>query len=147
VKRSHFATLFYGIFDLQSYTLRYSGAAHPPPFVLRKKDKTILELESLGTILGMFDNEVYEDVEININEGDKILLYTDGVFEVESKEKKHLNKDIFKEIFQEKTINASGFFLITDLYQALVRFSNSGEFEDDTAFLLVEMNSHQEAEN
>ncbi|MBF0275326.1 MAG: SpoIIE family protein phosphatase [Nitrospinae bacterium] len=138
---SHYATLFYGLIDENNYSLLYAGAAHPPIFALKNDGKEIIELPSSGTVLGMFDNEKYKESQISLGVNDKLLLYTDGIYEVEGEsDGKHLSKEYFKNAFKEKCKENSGFKLVTDLYQILISYSHTGEFKDDTAFMLLELN-------
>jgi phosphoserine phosphatase RsbU/P len=75
-----YATLFYGIFDKARYTLRYVNAGHNPPMVVRR-DGSILWLETGGAPVGMFSDWVYEEGAVQLEPGDMVLAYTDGVTE------------------------------------------------------------------
>ncbi len=76
-----FVTTFYGILDLQNGNLTYAIAGHNPPLLLRFNQKEIEEIEKGGIALGaMADINLCED-HIQINPGDCLFLYTDGVTE------------------------------------------------------------------
>ncbi|MCC5816200.1 MAG: SpoIIE family protein phosphatase, partial [Leptospira sp.] len=61
----------------------YSVAGHPRPILLRHKTSQAELLEGEGTFLGMFPeaNDYYEDQNVQMEPGDKIFLYTDGITE------------------------------------------------------------------
>ncbi len=76
-----YATVFYGVFDGGTRTLRYVNAGHNPPLVLRG-DGSVEWLESTGAPVGMFPDTNYEEGAARLNPGDLVMMYTDGVTEV-----------------------------------------------------------------
>lgn len=78
-----YATLFYGVLDAPSRTLRYVNAGHNPPIVLRR-DGSIDWLETGGAPVGMFPDWRYEEGSVRLHSGDLIVAYTDGVTEAEN---------------------------------------------------------------
>ena len=75
-----YATLFYGVFDGTTRRLRYVNAGHNPPMVIRR-DGSIIWLETGGPPVGMFPDFTYEQSAVQLNPGDLVLAYTDGVIE------------------------------------------------------------------
>lgn len=75
-----YATLFYGVFDGKTSTLRYVNAGHNPPLVLRR-DGSLHWLESGGAPVGMFPNSDYRESSVQLSPGDLVIIYTDGVVE------------------------------------------------------------------
>ncbi len=75
-----YATLFYGVFDRATRTLRYVNAGHHPPMVIRR-DSSILRLEAGGAPVGLFPDSTYEEGTLQLSPGDLVLAYTDGVIE------------------------------------------------------------------
>jgi sigma-B regulation protein RsbU (phosphoserine phosphatase) len=78
-----YATVFYGVFDGVTRTLRYVNAGHNPPMVIRR-DGSIIWLEAGGPPVGMFPDSTYEEGAVQLNPGDLVLAYTDGVTEAVS---------------------------------------------------------------
>jgi sigma-B regulation protein RsbU (phosphoserine phosphatase) len=76
-----FATLFYGVFDRATRKLQYVNAGQNPPIVIRR-DSSIIYLEAGGAPVGIFPNSSYEQGTVQLNPGDLILAYTDGVTEM-----------------------------------------------------------------
>lgn len=74
-----YATLFYGVFDRATRTLQYVNAGHNPPMVIR--DCSIGWLEIGGAPVGMFADWIYEQGAVQLNPGDRVVAYTDGVIE------------------------------------------------------------------
>lgn len=75
-----YATVFYGVFDLVTRTLRYVNAGHNPPVVLRN-DGSVHWLEPSGAPVGMFPDSNYQESVVQLNPGDLVIAYTDGVIE------------------------------------------------------------------
>jgi phosphoserine phosphatase RsbU/P len=75
-----YATLFYGVFDAGTRALEYVNAGHNPPMVFRR-DGSILPLAAAGVPLGIFPDSTYTPETIQLNPGDVIVAYTDGVVE------------------------------------------------------------------
>jgi phosphoserine phosphatase RsbU/P len=75
-----YATLFYGVFDAVTRRLQYVNAGHNPPMVVRR-DGSIIWLGAGGVPIGIFPDSIYAQETIQLNPGDLILAYTDGVIE------------------------------------------------------------------
>jgi serine phosphatase RsbU (regulator of sigma subunit) len=76
-----FVTLFYGIFDPVTSTLRFSSGGHPHPFRGSATRNGIDELESYGLPLGLIAGSEYEDRTAVLEPGDFLVVYTDGLVE------------------------------------------------------------------
>ncbi len=77
---SKFISLFYGVLDSREGRLTYCNAGHNPPLLVRA-DGSSKELKSSGAILGRFPNWQYTQASLELNSGDTLLLFTDGVVE------------------------------------------------------------------
>jgi len=75
-----FATACYGVIDTETHRLTVARAGHPYPLILRADGRTET-IEPEGGLLGVFPNEVFEEATVQLEPGDRVLLYSDG-FEV-----------------------------------------------------------------
>jgi phosphoserine phosphatase RsbU/P len=75
-----YATIFYGVFDRATRTLRYVNAGHTSPVVLRRGG-SIDALETGGAPVGMFPDSSYEEGVVQLDPGDLVITCTDGVIE------------------------------------------------------------------
>lgn len=73
-----FATACYGVLDTRDRSLTIARAGHPFPMLLRGDDDAFQTLEPEGGLLGVFEGETYEQTTIQLNAGDRLLLYSDG---------------------------------------------------------------------
>lgn len=76
-----FITLFYAKYDPQARILTYSSAGHVPPLLYRKPGATCRELDAEGLIVGVRREVAFEERELRLEEGDVLILYTDGIVE------------------------------------------------------------------
>ena len=74
-----FATAFVGIYNHKTKLLTYSNAGHNLPYLLR--DKPLLLDQAQNMLLGLYGNEVYTQAQTELQTGDILFLYTDGVNE------------------------------------------------------------------
>jgi phosphoserine phosphatase RsbU/P len=89
-----FVSLFYGILDTRHHTLRYANAGQDMP-MLFSAGGTCERLRTRGIALGMKEHVVYEESEISIKPGDRLLIYSDGISEAMN--------DTLEEFGQERT--------------------------------------------
>ena len=78
-----YATLFYGVLDRVTRTLRYVNAGHNPPVVLHRNG-SLDWLEPSGAPVGFFPDAMWHEEVIHLDPGDLVLAYTDGVIEASS---------------------------------------------------------------
>lgn len=76
-----FITLFYVKYDAISRILTYSNAGHVPPLLFRQSEHLCRELDAEGLIIGVRKSETFEEKQIELQKGDVLLLYTDGIIE------------------------------------------------------------------
>jgi sigma-B regulation protein RsbU (phosphoserine phosphatase) len=78
-----YATFFYGVLDRDRMVLRYSNAGHLPPLLLRPGEEP-KPLTEGGIVLGWIPGSEYGEGMVELEPGDLLLLYTDGLVEAEN---------------------------------------------------------------
>jgi phosphoserine phosphatase RsbU/P len=78
----HFATLFYGVWDARTHTIRYANCGHPPA-VLVRADANFELLDSTATVLGAFKDRGFEERSVTLGSGDRLVLFSDGFSEAD----------------------------------------------------------------
>ncbi len=82
-----FVTLFFLVIDVPHRRLRYAVAGHNPPLLIGRGSAEVRQLRSKsGLPLGIQRDCVFETTEIPLDEGDTILLYSDGITEAPDRE-------------------------------------------------------------
>ncbi|MGE8720676.1 SpoIIE family protein phosphatase [Leptospira terpstrae] len=85
VKQQGYTTCVYVLIH-DDYKVLYSVAGHPRPILFRAKTNRAEICEGDGTFLGMFPDagDTFRDLQIQLEPGDKLFLYTDGLTEAEN---------------------------------------------------------------
>jgi serine phosphatase RsbU (regulator of sigma subunit) len=80
-KEGMFVTAWIGIIDTKTMTLQYTNAGHNYPYILREGQPCEIIKKNHGLFLGGMEFTQYKQGEIQLESGDRLLLYTDGVVE------------------------------------------------------------------
>ncbi len=130
-------TMAYGILNAQTRQLRLSSAGHPPMICL-SHDKSLNSLAASGTPIGWFEESDWEETVIVLNQGDRLLLYSDGVVE-----QTNSNGEQFGEQrLQAELIGSQSNPLaqcVEALEEEVVQWSSDGHLDDDLSILVLEI--------
>lgn len=75
-----FCTAVYAVLDVRDLILTYSRAGHPPP-VLVRAGGSIESLNAPGSLLGVFPEEAFESRQVELSDGDRLVVFSDGAEE------------------------------------------------------------------
>ncbi|RME04562.1 MAG: FHA domain-containing protein [Planctomycetota bacterium] len=94
-ERGKFVTVFFGILDVENGHFEYSSAGHPPPIVFNRRKKiSPWLLEGKGPGCGILrGNARYQNYSVQLEPGDRLIFYTDGVIEAAKKVNLNQQKD------------------------------------------------------
>jgi len=86
-QRGIFLTAVFGVLDSQSHTFTYVNAGHNPPYILGDQSEGVKlsTLEKTGPLVGIFGESTWESKTIEIQPGDILILYTDGISESQNR--------------------------------------------------------------
>jgi phosphoserine phosphatase RsbU/P len=115
-----FFTIVYMILNSKTGTLHYSNAAHPHPILIRA-DGSLEALDKGGTIIGMGGSSTFEEDEKQLNPGEKLILYTDGLTECENEHGEFFGEDRFRALLQELKHEPVG-IIVDCIIQSLTAF-------------------------
>jgi sigma-B regulation protein RsbU (phosphoserine phosphatase) len=76
-RTTRFATAVYALFNCRDRIVTLAGAGHPPPVRLGI-DGSSSVLETSGGLLGVFADEQYDQIELELDLDDRLIFYTDG---------------------------------------------------------------------
>ena len=134
----NFITVFYGIIDMNECSFTYSGAAHPPQFLFDKKSKTFKKLQNSGKAIGVIKNSRYKNLKIDIIEGSRFFLFTDGCFEVFNRNGEMYGEKRLLEFFK-KTGGSEIKSISNKLMTELKSYSGSKKLDDDFTLIILEL--------
>ncbi len=131
----YYASFFYGVINGESKQLTYTNAGHNPPILLHK-DLSYKRLQIGGIVLGFLQDQEYRQDTIQLNSGDYLILFTDGVTEVKNSqgvefgEKRLIN-------FIKKNYGKHPTELKNDLVNQVKQFCSNKELPDDFTLAIV----------
>lgn len=130
-----FISCVYGLLDTQTRTLSYVNAGHCPPMLVRRG--TCMRLKEGGPVLGVFADQSYQPGEIELNSGDCLLFFTDGVTEA-----RDASGDEFGEERLQELLTLGGEFSareLRDLIMAAVGEFSDGPVQDDATLMVLKV--------
>lgn len=133
--KEHFFVGVYIKYYVHRGELHYSYAGHHPIVLIEGQKVEILE--GRGVPLVLIPNIPFDDYIFKLKKGNKLLLYSDGMFEVFDSTNKLYGLDRFNET-SIKLKNKSGNECLTELYEVMNNYCD-GNFKDDTTMLLLEI--------
>ncbi|MBN1500246.1 MAG: DUF3369 domain-containing protein [Spirochaetes bacterium] len=136
-KSGMFMTVFYCVIDIEKMEMEYSSGGHNEIIVL-KEDCRMIDLLSLDTIVGIFPEEKYSSSVINLDPGDKIILYTDGLIEAKNSKGEFVGAENFHRIIREN-YKLKPDKLITAILNSVQAFTGDEEIDDDRTILIAEI--------
>jgi serine phosphatase RsbU (regulator of sigma subunit) len=129
-----FVTFFYCVYNDRTRKLTYINAGHNPPFLL--SNGAISRLERGGLLLGAVDTAVYEQGEVNLNPGDLLLLYTDGITEAMNGNEELFGEDRLRKTMQNN-YNANAETFQSAVIASVKNHAGAHPQEDDITIIVV----------
>ncbi len=140
----HYATAFYGIYNLKEKSLLYSNAGHPPPILISKGVITLIE-GGKSKPLGIFDSETlkkmnahYTSAEIKFQPGGRILIYTDGMIDA----KNVSSRERYSSVLTDRIIEFSGYAsdeFLNVLFNDMISFCGNDKLDDDICMICLDL--------
>lgn len=130
---SKYASLFLGIYDDATRSLRYVNCGHNPPLLLR--GPTIERLVATATVLGLFEELECVVAETTLASGDILALYTDGVVEATNATQKEFGEAGLEQALR-KNRHLDALSIVESVVARVQEFS-AGELTDDLTLLVA----------
>ncbi len=143
----HFVTMFYGILKLSpnkksgGMTFTFSSAGHNPMYLLRGTTGEVIELKTeLGFPLRSFMSDEYDEAQIDVIAGDKLVLFTDGLVESANGKGQIIGESRIVDALAEMTeYNAED--TVAGLHRVLEDFCGDEPLRDDLTMFVVHRTS------
>ena len=98
-----FVTVLYAVFDPETRAYTYACGGHDSPLVVHADGTSTLLPHTGGIALGVLPNAIYRSHTVTLEEGDTVLLYTDGVTEAQDGAGEQFGLERLQEMFQQQT--------------------------------------------
>jgi len=131
-----FVTVFYGIYNIKTGEVTYTNAGHNPPYLM-KADGTIEQLPlSKDIVVGALDDFQFSEETLQLEHGDTLLLYTDGVTEAINVNDEEYGEKRLEETL--KDVTQQNCQQIINTVKANVKtFAGEAEQSDDITLLAI----------
>lgn len=141
-----FVTVFYAILDIPSRTISYVNAGHNPPILFHRKAESLEILEAEGIALGVVDEIEFEVKSTSMDDGDVLILYTDGITEAFNPEKDEYGEERLIQIVTENSQRTAA-EIIEKVKEDVDSFAGEEPQSDDFTIMVVKCNIQQEPLN
>ena len=131
-----FVTVFYGIYNIRTGEVTYANAGHNPPYLVRADGSVEMLPLSKDIVAGAFDDFQYSQESLQLEPGDTLLLYTDGVTEaINTEDKEYGEGRLEKQLAQCSNLSCQE--IIDKVKEDVKAFAGEAEQSDDiTLFAL-----------
>jgi sigma-B regulation protein RsbU (phosphoserine phosphatase) len=131
-------TAFYLVADGQSGRMRYANAGHPKPIHLRRADGQAVPLFNASgkshPALGLLEGALYPSSELTLAPNDLVLLYTDGLIEVQDQQGELYTAQLLLSAIQ-KRLSLPAPQLFDELLHEIRSFASEAQFTDDVCLV------------
>ncbi|WP_419246934.1 SpoIIE family protein phosphatase [Bacillus velezensis] len=134
VDSSMFITMFYANYNTKNHQFTYASAGHEPGFYYSEKEKKFYDLEAKGLVLGISQDFDYSQYEQHMDEGDMIVLFSDGVTECRT-ENGFLERSDIQRMLEEH-MDCSARDMVKNIYDSLLRLQDFQLHDDFTLIVL-----------
>jgi phosphoserine phosphatase RsbU/P len=129
-----YATFFYAIYDRSTRRLTYTNAGHLAPALFRQG--RIERLEVGGTVLGLFAPVEFLQAEIQLQSGDVLMAFTDGLTEPENNYGEEFGEERLLAAAQ-RTLDASPEEMAEEIYGSVTEWTGGPELQDDMTLIVA----------
>lgn len=136
METEHYFTLLLADADLSTGKVKMAQAGHPYPALQRASGK--VEVVGTGGLpVGLIDGAEYQDFEVIMSPGDRLMIHSDGVVECADPDGTLLDDNGLAQILGELR-QTRGMACLESLIWKLVDFAQTDEFTDDVSAVLLE---------
>ncbi len=129
-------TMVYGVMDIDSGHLRLSCAGHPSPLLIHA-DGSTHQFSVSGVPVGMIEDPRYEEEDVVVPHGSRLVLYSDGIPETEAPDGSSFSIDRLRDHFVANSHRPVKFTL-DHLQTALHAWRQADDFADDLSLMVME---------
>ena len=133
-----FATFFFANYDDRSGALAYCNAGHLPPLLVRRGKARRLDVN--GLIVGIMAEAPYNSSLLQLEPGDLLVAFTDGISEPENAYDQEFGEDRLIEIVIRESVRPAH-EIIEIVMEEVVAWTGAGELQDDMTMLVARRNA------
>ena len=132
---NHYFTMIYGLLDIHTRRLRFTVAGHPAP-ILAPTGKPAMRLDLPGFPIGMIGTAEYDESMIELQPGDRLYLYSDGLTEEVSAQGEEFGDErLLSAIADGRALSLSD--SVESLVQRVIAWRGEDHLRDDVSILAI----------
>jgi len=129
-----FITFFYGVLDSVRRRFSYTNAGHCEPILVRQNGEC-LRVNHGGVVLGVFPDWEYREEHVDLEPGDRLVLFTDGITEIANAHDEEFGEERLMELLRaNRALDAEA--MQKRVMAAIAEFSG-GNFQDDATLIVA----------
>jgi sigma-B regulation protein RsbU (phosphoserine phosphatase) len=133
-----FVTALAGILDLRTGQVEYADAGHEPPFILHPSG-AVLKVDKVGgLVLGFIPGEEFRSGTLQLNPGDTLVLYTDGVTEALNVDLELLGAEAIERTLAQAKHPAGSEAILNAVLEGMYAFVGEAKQSDDITMLVIQ---------
>lgn len=131
-----FVTVFYAVYNTGTGMMTWCNAGHNPPHLLRS-DGSVEELPRTENVMaGVFDDMEYTEYTLQMDRGDTLVMFTDGVTEAMNRDGMEFGSARLKNVITGQTTKSSR-QVVETVKRAISDFTDGAEQSDDITMLVI----------
>jgi len=138
IPTNNFVTMIYGILDLKGMTFSYINAGHEPLLHLKGGTKEFEVVPAKSTFLGIDNDTQFTENTINLEKGDKLIFYTDGITESTNTKNESFGYKQLTDVIKNNA-DSESMTLITDVISALSNHCHGMPYLDDITLMVLSL--------
>ena len=132
----HFVAGIFLVYDKKTSEINFTCGGNYLPLYYNSQENSIKEVGKPGFAIGFIKKPTYSSYTMPLNEGDKILMFTDGIIEAEDKDNNYYSKKRILEHY-ENNKNFSACFIKDVMYKSLLDYIDGEENQNDDVTIMV----------
>jgi sigma-B regulation protein RsbU (phosphoserine phosphatase) len=130
----HFITMTYGIWEPKTKKLRLANAGMPLPILVRQGQARAIRVE--GVPLGLLDHTGYQETAVNLEKGDLLALYSDGLLEAANPNQEEFGSRRLEKVLRDQAQRPVG-EILEAVFAEISRFEQGLPRRDDQTLLVI----------
>ncbi|CAH2031066.1 SpoIIE family protein phosphatase [Trichlorobacter ammonificans] len=133
-----FISMFYARYNAATGRLSYANAGHNLPILYRDSEARCIELDADGMVLGIKPSIVFEEQSLELQSGDLLLLYTDGIPEAASPDGEFLGMErVYRHLAAVSALPANA--IVDSFYDMVKEYCGSSTLQDDVSLVALKI--------
>jgi serine phosphatase RsbU (regulator of sigma subunit) len=131
-----FATAVVAQINIRTGEIVLSSGGHLPSLLYSPEEKSCIRVKPKGPLIGLVRDRAFEDISLSMRPGDSLLLYTDGITESMSSDKKMYDSEKLEQVYTDFA-NLPSIEIVHSIIDSVFSFTDYSEQEDDITVLCL----------